>query len=70
VQLPSVETLLLRLNAGVWHLDTMRFTLGASSGLTQCRRSKGATLGEPGEPDAHVGDELGELGNVLGEPSK
>ena len=33
-----------------WHLDTMRFTLGASSGLTQGRRFKGVTLGELGEP--------------------
>jgi hypothetical protein len=40
-------------------IDTNRFTPGASSGLTQGRRYKGVTLGEPGE-----------LGNALGEPSE
>lgn len=48
----------------------MRFTLGASSGLTQCRHFKGITLGEPGEPDPQAGDELGELGDALDEPSE
>jgi len=33
--------------------DTMRFTLEASSRLTQCRRFKGVTLGEP---DPQAGD--------------
>jgi len=44
-----------------WHLDTMRFTLGASSGLTQCRCFKGITLGELGELDLQAGDVLGKL---------
>jgi len=48
----------------------MRFTLGASSGLTQRRRFKGVTPGEPGEADPQAGDAQGELGDVLGEPSE
>jgi hypothetical protein len=40
----------------------MRFTAGASSGLTQRRCFKGVTLGEPGEPGAQAGDDLGEPG--------
>jgi len=44
--------------------DTMRFTLGASSGLTQYRRFKGVTLGEPGEPDLQTDDALGEPGEL------
>jgi len=39
----------------------MRFTLGTSSGLTQCRRFKGVTLGEPNEADPQAGDALDEL---------
>lgn len=44
----------------------MRFTLAASSRLTQCRRFEGAPLGELGELDPQAGDELGELGDVVG----
>jgi len=39
----------------LWHLDTMRFTLGTSSGLTQGCRFKGVTLGELGEPQGSGG---------------
>ncbi len=49
--------------------DTMRFTTGASSGLTQCRRFMGVTLGELGEPDPQAGDDMDEFGE-RGEPSK
>jgi len=45
----------------------MGFTPEASSGLTQCRRFRRVTLGEPGEPVPQVGDDLGELGDAKGE---
>lgn len=35
----------------------MRFTPVASSGLTERRRFKGVTLGEPGGPDPQAGDQ-------------
>ena len=57
VMKPELET-------AVWHPDTNRFPPGASSGLTQCRRVKGVTLGELGEPDPQAGDGLGELGEL------
>ena len=41
----------------------------AASGLTQTRRFEGVTLGELGELDLQVGDDLGELGSAPGKPS-
>jgi len=48
----------------------MIFNLWASSGLTQCRRFKGVTLGEADEPDPHADDELGEPGDALDKQSE
>ena len=44
----------------VMAIDTMRFALGASSGLTQYRRFQGVTPCEPGELDLQAGDAPGE----------
>src|SRR3569833_3343719 len=49
---------------------TMKFILGASSGLTQCRRFKNVTLSDPYEPDPQVGDNLHELDDAVDAPNK
>ena len=42
--------------------DSVASVFGASSGLTHEPHFMGVSLGEPGEPDPHADDALGELG--------
>jgi len=50
--------------------DRVAFVFGASSGLTQGPHFLGVDLGELGEPDPYLSDQLGELLAVYLSPGR